>query len=1373
MTTAVVGALRVVLGLESASFTEGLNAAQREMRKAGREFAKIGAQLSSVGKTLSLSVTAPIAALGFSAIKAASDFEASMIKVGISTKATAQEMAAMETQARQIGKATVFSATEAADAMDMLAKTGLDTKIILGGAAKAAVDLAAAAGSGLEPAAAAISDTLQQFKLQTSELPSIVNQITGAVNESKLSFEDYTYAIGQAGGVAAGLGVSFKDFNAVISGTSSLFASGQDAGTSFKTFLQRLVPQTEGAAAAMAQYGLKFFDAAGQMKSMGEIAEMLRTKLGGLSDEAKTQVLTKLFGTDAMRTAIGLMDQGAAGLDKIAKAIAAADAAAQAAKRMEGLKGQMEQLRGAFEDLGIAIGKSGVLDAVTGIVKGLGDLTERLAGADPALIRIGVAIAAVAAAIGPLAIVAGAAVSAVGAILGALAAPGAAAVIAAVAVGVAAVGAAFLIFGDEIVPALKSFGQALQDTIGPKLQPLFEALKGLVASLSATFDAVFGGDGNLKILLTGFGELIARVFGVAVDLLTGAINVISEVLQTLAAVLRGDASAAFKHFGSIVPAAAKAISAAFKTLFPEVVAAVKAMYEGVRTWLVDKLGGVMKAVADKAKAVGDAFFELYDRVVGHSYVPDMVTEIGREFQKLDAKMVKPSKASTAEAAKAFLEMRDEVQAALAELDTQGLTANQIQATRQRAIAARFLGEGLAFEAAQALRAADGFDKLDEVQKRAISPATASGLQEIGDAMERIGEVAKRTFVDDLQDSLARAGDIFNGLGRDIDALFRGIKNRDWGSAFAGMLSAAKQVQAAFSAGGTTGDKVSAIGGIASAIGNAIGGKGGRALSSASNAAVTAFTATGNPMVAAAAAVVAGLGELLKPKPSNAGAGYDLVTGALSGKSRTPETEAAAAQTGQAIKQGQDLIRQYATLSTTINGLVIGTRDQTQIYTSAGETLRTAVGDAGAAAEAALQAVLRGATFTNTAQQTLVADMLAAGKGFDAIIAALGEFKAGLEAAQGVLPALDAEIERLRASLGTPDEQRAYEVAQVRKWGEDQRQAYQAMVDAGHLTAEAFTVIASRIATIEDLNIQAVLKRFADATGAAAQAAFGLTDTLEAAVNITRKSNVTPSVRDMLAGVNVASLVRGQIETPQTARDRDIPVTGGKTVADLLSNKAIVAQVDAKLGASWRASGATFAAFEAANDDWVAALVETTKVFHDLAGSLADFAKELTFGDLSILAPAQQLEAAQAAFAATAPKALLGDVGALQALEGLGRQLIESQRAITGSGEETVKITDLVRQAVVTASKLTGPGPSRGAQDIFYRPSGALSDQLIPGAVRGLGEADRKLLQAINDKLGARLTQAGAISQADQKALARLQDASDRTARLAAQGKVAA
>lgn len=386
----------------SPGFFNSLKQAEVQIKSLAKTFEEAGKKIQAVGKTLTTNLTLPIVGLGAGILKQAGDFERAMNSFAVNAGVAGKALEDAKTKAQELGQASVFSSTEAAEGMTELAKVGLDFQTIMGGAAKAMVDLAAANDTGLANSASIIGDVINQFKLSASQLPGIVNQITGATIESKLSIDDYRAAIGQAGGAAGALGVSFEDMNAVLAATASSFSSGSDAGTSFKTFLTRLVPQSKQAAAAMEKLGLKFFDANGKALTMSQTAQLLQDKLGKLSQEDLTDNVQNIFGTDAMRTAIALMKQGGDGIDKMLAKLKNTDSAEIAATRVKGLWGEIDQLKSALENLSIAIGKSGFLDFATNIVIHLTDWTQALATLSPEMLKLGTIIAGVVAAVGPL-----------------------------------------------------------------------------------------------------------------------------------------------------------------------------------------------------------------------------------------------------------------------------------------------------------------------------------------------------------------------------------------------------------------------------------------------------------------------------------------------------------------------------------------------------------------------------------------------------------------------------------------------------------------------------------------------------------------------------------------------------------------------------------------------------------------------------------------------------------------------------------------------------------------------------------------------------------------------------------------------------------
>lgn len=419
MASSIIGQLRVILGLDTAQFERGITDSQRQMTRAARSYEQIGQRIERVGKSLSVGVTLPLVAIGGASLRMASDFESAMNKVAAATGATGAQLKALRDQAKAFGadQSVPATAAQTASAMENLAKNGRSVQEILGGATEATLKLSAATGSELPAAADLATDVMAQFGKQASELPALVDKMSGAMVASKLDFENYRMAIGQAGAVA-GNTMSFEDFNAAIAATAAGFASGSDAGTSFKTFLQRLNPQSKEAAGAMKALGVDFFDAKGQFIGIGASADILKDKLAGLTQEAQADFLTKVFGSDSARTAIQLMKQGADGIAQMRAQIDQVSASDQAASLMRGWAGAVQQVKKSFEAASIAFGDSGFLDGMTAVATAVSNAIRAFASLPSPVLQTVGAFAAVAAAAGPVIFVIGKMFSVWGVLLG-------------------------------------------------------------------------------------------------------------------------------------------------------------------------------------------------------------------------------------------------------------------------------------------------------------------------------------------------------------------------------------------------------------------------------------------------------------------------------------------------------------------------------------------------------------------------------------------------------------------------------------------------------------------------------------------------------------------------------------------------------------------------------------------------------------------------------------------------------------------------------------------------------------------------------------------------------------------------------------------
>lgn len=278
---------------------------------------------------------------------------------------TTDEMAPLKDLIKDLGfdPKLKVDATEAADAIQMLARNGLSMQQILDGAARSTVLLSNATGSDFGTAADLATDTMSLFNIRAEEMDEAVNGISSVLTNSKFGIDDYRLALAQAGGMAKTINLPFKDFNTSIAATASFFASGSDAGTSFRNFLQRLQPTTEPATDAMRELGLltergtsAFFTATGQLKEMSEIVAMLNRATSGLSAEQRSQAFTTIFGADAMRTAAAMSEMTAESFLALQKSMGQTDAEEMAATRMDTVSGALEILKGIIDGLLTSLG---------------------------------------------------------------------------------------------------------------------------------------------------------------------------------------------------------------------------------------------------------------------------------------------------------------------------------------------------------------------------------------------------------------------------------------------------------------------------------------------------------------------------------------------------------------------------------------------------------------------------------------------------------------------------------------------------------------------------------------------------------------------------------------------------------------------------------------------------------------------------------------------------------------------------------------------------------------------------------------------------------------------------------------------------------
>lgn len=382
--------------------TEKATAAVKQMAQESQQaFDSLVSGIQSTGDKLSATITPAMAAVGTASVVLATDFESSMSRVSGALDDPTVNMQELSDLALQMGADTVFSATEAGDAMESLAKGGLTAADIKGGALASTMNLAAAGGLELATAADTIVKSMGAFEMTAEQTDEAANALAGAAAASASEVSDLTLGLSQVGQQANSAGWSIQDTTAVLAAFANAGMQGSDAGTSLKTMLQRLAAPTDDAAAVMEQYGINVRDANGNMLDAAGVAQELHEKLGSLSSAEKDAAMQAIFGSDASRAALAMTNLGAEGLKKYTEATNDQTAAQRLAESQMGeTERAIEEMKGAVETAAIQLG-SALAPVVADVAESIGVAAEEFANLDEGTQRMIIGAAAAAAGLGP------------------------------------------------------------------------------------------------------------------------------------------------------------------------------------------------------------------------------------------------------------------------------------------------------------------------------------------------------------------------------------------------------------------------------------------------------------------------------------------------------------------------------------------------------------------------------------------------------------------------------------------------------------------------------------------------------------------------------------------------------------------------------------------------------------------------------------------------------------------------------------------------------------------------------------------------------------------------------------------------------------
>lgn len=360
--------VRQLAAAQRAAAGTGLRAALQQQSASLRTLA-----LQAAGVTSALAAMYAAVRLIRSTFSTFSDFEARMAGVKAVTQATGAQMAALTAQSRRLGETTVFTATQAAEAQEALARAGFSVAENLSALPKV-LDLAVAGEFDLGRAADITAGLLRGFHLDASQAAMVVDTVAKAANIANIDIGLMADGFKYATPVAEALDISMQDTAAALDVLADNMLKGEQGGAALRTGILSIIDPGAKTAKVLGDIGLTAEQLRTTIEQKGLVAG-LRLLTDANADLTDVISLAGKRGGPALQILISNMEaleQKRGLLDNIAD-----EAKRMAAVKLDTFAGDVKELRSAWESLQITMAEQlaptarGLLDALTEILRNL------------------------------------------------------------------------------------------------------------------------------------------------------------------------------------------------------------------------------------------------------------------------------------------------------------------------------------------------------------------------------------------------------------------------------------------------------------------------------------------------------------------------------------------------------------------------------------------------------------------------------------------------------------------------------------------------------------------------------------------------------------------------------------------------------------------------------------------------------------------------------------------------------------------------------------------------------------------------------------------------------------------------------------------
>lgn len=375
--------LFVTLAIKDTAYKQGLKDAEGN---ASSSASKIGGAFKAVGKVAKTAMVAgSAAAVAFTktSIDAGMNFDTAMSQVAATMGTTVDKIGNVKAKAEEMGRTTKYTATEAAEGMNILAQAGFSADEQISGIGTV-LNLASAGAMSLEESASYTAGAVKGFGDSMSNASYYADLMAKGATLANTDVRGLGEAFSGSAATAKNYGQAADSVTLSLLRLAEQNVTGSEASTALNRAMADLYTPTDDASKALDQLGVSAYKSNGEAKDFNDLVDELNGSLQGMTAEQKNNALATIFTTQGLQAFNKMTASSDATVQKFWKGIqdSSGSAAQQAATQLDNLQGDITLLSSATEGLQLAFYNTfsgtirGAIKGITSEVSGLAEAME-------------------------------------------------------------------------------------------------------------------------------------------------------------------------------------------------------------------------------------------------------------------------------------------------------------------------------------------------------------------------------------------------------------------------------------------------------------------------------------------------------------------------------------------------------------------------------------------------------------------------------------------------------------------------------------------------------------------------------------------------------------------------------------------------------------------------------------------------------------------------------------------------------------------------------------------------------------------------------------------------------------------------------------